>query len=221
MKFRSIYDIIGPIMLGPSSSHTAGAARIGQIANKLFGKKADAIDIHFYGSFAKTYHGHATDIAIVGGLLNMELDDPQLLNSLKIAEENGIAIQFIEEDAIPPHPNTVKLLLKSADECMSITGQSIGGGAVEITEYSGFPLNMSGDNPTMLILHKDAYGAIAAVTSCLTEEHINIGHMEVSRLSKGDNALMVIETDEAPSLETLQRIEQQEHIIRVTILDTN
>lgn len=219
MKYRSVFDIIGPIMLGPSSSHTAGAARIGLLARKLFIDEPEAIKVHFFGSFAQTYHGHATDIAVIGGILNMDVADENLPRSLEVAKEKGIDVEFIREEAIPEHPNTVTLELFKGDDHLSVTGISLGGGAVQIVDYSGFPLKLSGENPTLLILHKDAYGTIAAVAQCLVQEHINVAHMEVSRLVKGDQALMVIETDEMPDRDTIVRIEVQKHVQKVVVLE--
>lgn len=221
MKFRSVFDIIGPIMLGPSSSHTAGAARIGLLARKLFIDEPEKVKIHFYGSFARTYHGHATDIAVVGGLLNMDVADPDLPRSLEIAKEKGIELEFIREEAIPEHPNTVRLELFKGKDHLSVTGISIGGGTVEIIDYSGFPLKMSGENPTLLILHKDAYGTIASVAQCLMQEQINIAHMEVSRLTKGDSALMVLELDEMPDEDTIRRIKVQKNVRKVVVLEAS
>ena len=221
MKFRSVFDIIGPIMLGPSSSHTAGAARIGLLARRLFIDEPTAVKVHFYGSLAQTYEGHATDIAVVGGPLNMDVADPKLPEALKIARQKGIDIEFIREDAIPVHPNTVRLELFNGSDSLSVTGISIGGGAVQITDYSGFPLNLSGEHPTLLILHKDAYGTIAAVAQCLVQEHINIAHMEVSRLTKGEKALMVLELDEMPNDDTIACIKRQNNVQKVVILNAD
>lgn len=218
MKYRSVFDIIGPIMLGPSSSHTAGAARIGLLARKLFQKQPDRVIIHFFGSFAQTYEGHATDIAVIGGVLNMDVADPELSESKALAKAQNIQVQIIAEESVPEHPNTVRIELFADTDWLSVTGISIGGGQVQITDYSGFPLKLSGENPTMLILHQDQYGAIAAVTNCLTEERVNIAHMEVSRLMKGDLALMVIETDEEPKAETIDRIRRQSNIQKVVVL---
>jgi L-serine dehydratase len=218
VKFRSVFDIIGPVMLGPSSSHTAGAVRIGQIARKLFGQEPDRLTIHFYGSFAKTYKGHATDVAVVGGLLNMEVADEALPNSIHIAQERGISVRFIAEEEIPDHPNTVKILMEKGSDSLEATGISVGGGAVQITEYAGFPIRLSGDFPTLLILHHDAYGAISQVSQLLEKHEINIAHMEVSRLAKGEVALMLIETDEMISPSILQDIGRSKHVIRASML---
>lgn len=221
MKFRSVFDVIGPVMLGPSSSHTAGAVKIGQIARKLFAREAESIIVHFYGSFAKTYRGHATDIAIIGGLLGMDVADPSLPNSLVIAAERNIQVEFIVEETVPEHPNTVRIEMISHDYHLEIAGVSIGGGAVQITEYAGFPIHLTGEQPTLLILNHDTYGAIARVTECLEEEAVNIGHMEVSRLNKGESALMFIETDELVSEEALAKIATNKHIISISQINLN
>lgn len=219
MKYRSVFDIIGPIMLGPSSSHTAGAVRIGQLARKLFAQEPRHLDVHFFGSFAQTYQGHATDIAVVGGVLGMDLADPQLPDSIRIAAERGLQVRFHREEAVPPHPNTMRLCLQTGEDAIEVTGVSVGGGAVQITEYSGFPLKLSGENPAMLILHEDAYGAVAAVTRNLMEERINIAHMEVSRLMKGKTALMVIETDEPVKPAVVKRMLKEPHIHKIVVLE--
>lgn len=218
MKYRSVFDIIGPVMIGPSSSHTAGAVRIGQVAGSIFGKEPKEVEIHFYGSFAKTYKGHATDVAVVGGVLGFSTDDARVRDAISIAEEKGIKLDFFEEDALVDHPNTVKLVLKADDESMEITGVSIGGGAIQIIELNGFALKLSGESPSLLIFHKDAYGTVATVTAVLTEHRINIGHMEVSRLEKGHTALMVIETDQPVGGEILQELSAGKNVQKIITL---
>ncbi len=219
MKYNSVFEIIGPIMIGPSSSHTAGAVRIGQIAKKLYVEKPKIIDIHFYGSFAQTYRGHATDIAVVGGLLGFEPDDIRIRQSLEYAEELGIKINFVSEKDTPEHPNTVEIILKNDKSTMAVTGVSLGGGAVSITRMDSFPLRLSGENHTMLILHRDAYGSVASVTAMLAKHKINIAHMEVSRAEKGRNALMVIETDQKIAECIEKEIDKAAHVIKVTVID--
>ncbi len=219
MKYRSVFEIIGPIMIGPSSSHTAGAVRIGQLARQIFGQVPQKIDIHFYGSFAETYQGHATDVAVIGGILALATDDPRIRDSIAIARNQGIDVRFFCEEAVPVHPNTLKIKLSFQQDTIELTGVSIGGGAVEISELNGFPLKLSGENPAMLILHKDAYGAVASVANVLTKHRINISHMEVSRIEKGQNALMVIETDQAIPVGTSREIESCDHIVKVVVIN--
>lgn len=196
MKFRSAFDIIGPVMIGPSSSHTAGAARIGRVARTLFEKQPKKAIISLYGSFAKTYKGHGTDLALVAGLMDFDTFDERIPDSLKIAEQVGIEIEFITENALTEHPNTVKInLFDGQGKELEIIGISIGGGTIEIIEINSFKLKLSGANPAILVIHHDRFGLISAVTSVLSKHKINIGHMEVSRKERGDVAIMVIEMD--------------------------
>lgn len=197
MKYRSAFDIIGPVMVGPSSSHTAGAVRIGKMARTLFNRKPEKAIISFYGSFAKTYKGHGTDVAVVAGLLDFDTFDQRIPNSLQLASEAGIDIEFIVEDILTDHPNTVRIQLISGEKEQELVGISIGGGTIEITELNSFKLKLSGEHPAILVVHQDQFGMISQVTKILAEHSINIGHMEVSRKEKGQIALMVIEADEA------------------------
>ena len=219
MKYRSVFDIIGPVMIGPSSSHTAGAVRIGQLARKIYGREPQQILVQFYGSFAETYKGHATDVAVIGGILAFETDDARIPDSLAIAAERGITVTFSREEAVPNHPNTMKITLQSDGDPLEVTGISIGGGTVQITELNGFPLRLSGDNPALLILHKDAYGTIASVTDILAIYRINVSNMEVSRIEKGKDALMVIETDQSVPPEAIQIIANRDNILKVIVLE--
>src|SRR5690625_4768218 len=216
MKYNSVFDIIGPVMVGPSSSHTAGAARIGKVARTLFGKEPTWAKIYLYESFAKTYKGHGTDFALVGGLLNYETDHPQMRNALKTAEDKGISIEFIEDSAKVSHPNTVRIQLGDDSASIELVGISIGGGKVEIIELNGFALKLSGNHPALLILHNDRAGAIASVTKILAKYYLNIGHMEVNRKDVGKEALMVIEVDENIESQVLYELKNAEHIIQVT-----
>jgi L-serine dehydratase len=196
MKYRSAFDIIGPVMIGPSSSHTAGAARIGRVARTLFEKQPTKAVISLYGSFAKTYKGHGTDLALVAGIMDFDTFDERIPEALKIAEQSGLEVEFFTEDAVTEHPNTVKInLYDGAGKELEIVGISIGGGTIEITEINSFKLKLSGAHPAILVVHHDRFGLISAVTSVLSKYQINIGHMEVSRKEKGDVAVMVIEMD--------------------------
>ncbi len=219
MKYRSVFDIIGPVMVGPSSSHTAGAVRIGQLARKLFGQAPRAVDIHFYGSFAHTYRGHATDVAVLAGVMGLATSDPRIPDAFQLADDLGLVYQILEEAAIPVHPNTVTIILKAQDARMSVTGISIGGGLVQIVQVDGFDLHLTGESPALLIFHQDAYGTIASVTRLLAESAINISHMEVARAKKGQDALMVIETDQPVAADLVQKILGQPNIFKTIKLD--
>lgn len=218
MKYRSVFDIIGPVMVGPSSSHTAGPVRIGQIARRLFNTQPDKVVVRLYGSFAETYKGHASDVAVIGGILNYETDDPRIPDSLVTSMELGIDVTFIKEEAIPEHPNTLKITMTKGDDKLDLAAISIGGGVVRITELNGFPLKLSGENPAILVFHKDVYGTIAGVASNLAMNKINISGMNVSRVEKGDVALMTIETDQPVSKNLINAITHMDNIIRVITL---
>ena len=216
MKYKSVFDIIGPIMVGPSSSHTAGAARIGRVARSLFNRGPKWATISLYGSFAKTYKGHGTDVAIVAGLLDYDTSDPRLIKSLEIAKEMNMDIKFVEEDAITDHPNTVKIRMGDDEGEMELVGISIGGGKIEILELNGFELRLSGHHPAILVVHDDRFGVIASVSNILAKHEINIGHMEVSRKDVGKMALMTIEVDQNISDDILKEISLLNHVTQVT-----
>jgi L-serine dehydratase len=216
MKYRSVFDIIGPVMIGPSSSHTAGAARIGRVARSLYGREPKWANISLYGSFAKTYKGHGTDVALVGGLLDFETDDVRIINAIDIAKERGIKLHFIEEDAITDHPNTARVIIGDDKGELELVGISIGGGKIEIIELNGFKLKLSGNHPAILVVHNDRFGAIASVSNVLAKYEINIGHMEVSRKEKGKIALMTIEVDQNIDNKILHELEQLPNILKTT-----
>jgi L-serine dehydratase len=216
MKYKSVFDIIGPVMIGPSSSHTAGAARIGRVARSLFGREPKWATISFYGSFAKTYKGHGTDVALIGGLLDFDTFDERIIEAIDIAKKSGMKIKFIEEEAITDHPNTARVLIGDDQGELELVGISIGGGKIEIIELNGFELKLSGHHPAILVVHNDRHGAIAAVTNILAQEKINIGHMEVSRKEKGKMAMMTIEVDHNIGDEILKKLEQLPNVLQVT-----
>ncbi|MFA1818610.1 L-serine ammonia-lyase, iron-sulfur-dependent subunit beta [Virgibacillus oceani] len=216
MKYNSVFDIIGPVMIGPSSSHTAGAARIGKAARNLLGVEPTWAKIYLYESFAKTYKGHGTDFALAGGLMNFETDDPRMSKALEIAEEKNISIEFIEDSAAVDHPNTARLQIGTEADSIELTGISIGGGKVEITELNGFVLRLSGNHPAILIMHNDRFGAIASVTKILAKHEINIGHMEVNRKDIGKEALMVIEVDHNVGDSIMRELDNADHIIQIS-----
>ncbi|KAB7708015.1 L-serine ammonia-lyase, iron-sulfur-dependent, subunit beta [Bacillus aerolatus] len=215
MKYKSVFDIIGPIMIGPSSSHTAGAARIGRVARSLFGREPKWAVISFYGSFAQTYKGHATDVAIVGGLLDFDTFDERIKNAVVIAEERGMNIQFVKENNVPDHPNTAKIRIGDDEGEMELVGISIGGGKIEIIELNGFELKLTGHHPAILVVHDDRSGAIATVSNELAKHNINIGQMQVSRKGIGEMALMTIEVDQTISEDILAEIRRLPHITQV------
>ncbi|MFD0695991.1 L-serine ammonia-lyase, iron-sulfur-dependent subunit beta [Paenibacillus sp. GCM10027628] len=197
MRFKDVFSIIGPAMVGPSSSHTAGAVRIGKAARQLFGEQPDRALVLFYGSFAATYKGHGTDLAIVGGLLDWPTDDPRITQSLDIAEQSGMQITFDQGKGLFTHPNTAKIFLSSASSSkqLSIVGTSIGGGNIEIIEINGFSVKLTGSYPSLVIKHNDWPGVVADVSQLLKQRQTNIGHMSVDRKSRSGDALTVMELD--------------------------
>ncbi|MED4581818.1 L-serine ammonia-lyase, iron-sulfur-dependent subunit beta [Brevibacillus choshinensis] len=221
MKYKSVFDIIGPIMVGPSSSHTAGAARIGRVARKLFGKQPKRAEISFYGSFAKTYKGHGSDVATVAGILDFDTSDLRLKNSLVIAEKAGMEVSLTTSEILTEHPNTARIKLSDDQASIEVVGVSIGGGKIEVLEVNGFTLQLGFDSPTMLVLHEDRFGMIAAVAKVLTQHRINVGLMEVSRHDRGSRALMAIETDAPVSVEVLEEIRQIPYVFDVSLLSLN
>lgn len=218
MKYKSVFDIIGPIMVGPSSSHTAGAARIGRVARKLFGRQPKRAEITFYGSFAKTYQGHGSDVATVAGILDFDTFDVRLKQSLEIARQDGMEVVLNASDVLTEHPNTARIKLADEQQSIEVVGVSIGGGKIEVLEINRFYLQLGFDSPTLLVTHEDRFGMIAAVAKVLTQHRINVGLMEVSRHDRGSRALMAIETDAAVSAEVLEEIRQIPHIFDVSLL---
>ncbi|MBM7688507.1 L-serine dehydratase, iron-sulfur-dependent subunit beta [Enterococcus ureilyticus] len=219
LRYKSVFDIIGPVMIGPSSSHTAGAARIGKIVRSIFGEQPDTVDIYLYESFAKTYRGHGTDIALVGGLLDMEPDDERLADSLKIAHEQHMEVLFVPLKEKAEHPNLVKLLVSKGERKLSVTGISIGGGNIQISELNGFKISLTMGTPTFIIVHQDVPGMIAKVTNLLSDTNINIGTMTVTRESKGEKAIMIIEIDHADIGDITMKLVQIPHIYSVNYFD--
>ncbi|WP_404409095.1 L-serine ammonia-lyase, iron-sulfur-dependent subunit beta [Jeotgalibacillus malaysiensis] len=219
MKYKSVFDIIGPVMIGPSSSHTAGAARIGKMARELFGREPEWANVSFYGSFAKTYKGHGTDVAIIGGIMDFETDDERIIEAKKIAREKGMRIKIREEEALTDHPNTARIKLGDQDGEIELVGISIGGGKIEIIELNGFELSLTGHHPAILVVHEDKFGAVAAVSTVLAKHKMNIGKMDVSRQEVGKMALMTIEVDqhiEDALLDELKALPEVSQVTKIT-----
>lgn len=219
MKFKSVFDIIGPIMVGPSSSHTAGAARIGLAARHLMGDTPDHVDIYLFGSFKETYKGHGTDVALIGGLLGFDTDDSRIIDAFRHADEAGMKYQFIELDEAKPHPNTTILFMVKGEERISVEGISIGGGKMEIVAIDEYRINISGNNPALLVFHRDTFGTIGRITTIIGNKGINVAQMNVARKEKGNIALMTIEVDEIIDEDIIDDIRQVEGVQRVFLMD--
>lgn len=221
MKYQSVFDIIGPVMIGPSSSHTAGAARIGRVARSLFGRQPKRAIITLYGSFAKTHKGHGTDVAIIGGLLDFDTNDNRIIDSLVIAKDLDIDVEFILSEEEVEHPNTARIQLEDDKGTIEVVGVSVGGGKIDITEINGFKLKVSGALPSLIIVHEDRHGVIASVANILGLHEINIGYMEMARKERGKLSLMVLETDQDITLEVLDKIKALNYVKQVAILKTS
>ncbi|MBR3765455.1 MAG: L-serine ammonia-lyase, iron-sulfur-dependent subunit beta [Clostridia bacterium] len=202
-----LFDLIGPVMIGPSSSHTAGAARIGLTARMLLGEKIVRAEIGLHGSFAKTYHGHGTDRAIVGGLLGMPVDDERLRESLQIAREWGLTYSFYIINIRGAHPNTVRVTITGeSGAVLTMEAASVGGGNIEVHRLDGLQVNFTGKENTMIIRHVDIPGAIANVTGVLARQGLNIANMQGYRREAGGDAMIVIELDGLPDDTTVESI---------------
>lgn len=204
---RSLFDIVGPVMIGPSSSHTAGAVRLGLLARAVFGGVPDAARIGLHGSFASTGRGHGTDLALVAGLLGFAPDDPRIRDAMRHARESGLSVSFDEVDLGEVHPNSALFELSGPGEhILRVVGSSLGGGDVIVSTLDDFDVEMTGELPTLLVEHQDRPGEIAAVTAILAEERVNVASMRVAREARGARAMMVIETDAPVSDEAAERI---------------
>ncbi|MBQ7895097.1 MAG: L-serine ammonia-lyase, iron-sulfur-dependent subunit beta [Oscillospiraceae bacterium] len=191
-----IFDLIGPVMVGPSSSHTAGAARIGLVAGKLLGQRCLKAVLHLHGSFADTGKGHGTDKALIAGLMGMKPDDERIPDSFTYALTNGLEFEFHNTRLRNVHPNSVYMELWGVEGAkLTILASSIGGGRIQIKEISGMPLSFSAEYPTLIVRNEDQPGSVSDVSRVLAELHINIATFNVNRDSRGGKAIMVIECD--------------------------
>lgn len=194
---RSAFDIIGPIMIGPSSSHTAGAVRLGLMARAILAEQVVKADIGLYGSFAQTYKGHGTDRALIAGIMGFKPDDERIRDSLQIATQQGIEFSFSKIELEDAHPNTAVIKLTGVSgRTIKVQGASIGGGNINVSTINDYTVNLSGKYPSLIIVHKDMPGVINGVTAALALYNINIAYMRVSRTERGAEALMNIEVDD-------------------------
>lgn len=196
VRQRSLFDVVGPVMIGPSSSHTAGAVRLGALARAVFGEQPECARIGLHGSFASTGQGHGTDVALVAGLLGFAPDDARIRHAFDAAKDASLEVSFTEVDLGEAHPNTARFELTGpGGRTATIVGSSLGGGTVVVTAIDDFEVQANGELPMLVIEHLDRPGEIAAVTRLLAESGANIAEMRVSRESRGARALMLIETD--------------------------
>ena len=216
----NIFDMMGPVMVGPSSSHTAGAARIGNMGRTLLGEEVARADIGLHGSFAETGFGHGTDRALLAGLLGMKPDDLRIPNAYEEANRAGIAYSFRTVELRDAHPNTALLeLTGKSGRQLTLQASSIGGGAIVVNKIDGIDVNFTGDFNTLIVRNQDESGSVAAITSILSQVHINVAHMSVNRHRRGGDALMVIETDQHIKPRQVEFLSELPGILSVTYYD--
>lgn len=214
-----IFDIIGPVMVGPSSSHTAGAVRIGYISQKLMGEQIKEANILLYGSFLDTGKGHGTNKAIVAGLLGMQPDDMRIPHSMEIAEKKGIKVIFGKSTLKEAHPNSAQIILTSiSGKQLEVVGESLGGSRINIAQIDGITTNFSGDYPTLVVHNQDQPRHVSEVTSMLAHKSVNIATMQLYRSNRGGDAVMVLECDQEIPREGIEWLKKVEGITKVTYL---
>ena len=215
-----IFDILGPIMVGPSSSHTAGAVRIGAMARTLLGERVVYADILLHGSFAETGHGHGTDRALVSGLLGMGPADLRIPFAFEEAKKQGLEYTFGEVDLVDTHPNSVVMEIKGeSGRQLSMRASSIGGGRIMVNELDGIEVAFDGSFNTLVVHHRDEFGTIAEISRLLSNYRINIANMRLSRHRRGGDALMIIETDQTVEQKIIDWISELHGIEKVTYYD--
>lgn len=217
----NIFDIIGPVMIGPSSSHTAGACRIGYIARKILAEEPREARITLSGSFAETYRGHGTDLALIAGILGMKPDDSRLPESLAIARKRGLVYSFERRDIPGSHPNTASIVLVGDTGSIEVEGASTGGGNILINRLNGMESAFTGQYNTLIIPHRNTAGVIADVTRILAQHGINIGYFKMARPMKGETAIMIIETDSGIDRALLSEIRSLKEVLHAVYLHAN
>ena len=215
----NVFDIIGPVMIGPSSSHTAGAVRLGRIARRLLGEEAVRAEISLSGSFAETYRGHGTDKALVAGIMGLHSDDGRIRHSLELARDAGLEVAIREVSIPGAHPNTARIALwgeEGGHICMQ--GASVGGGNILVTQVNGLPVELDGAHAALVVVHLDAPGTIAAVTEEMSRAGANICNFRLARAAKGGTAVMTIEVDGALEAAVAERVQALANVQAVTLL---
>lgn len=224
MTSYGVFDLIGPVMVGPSSSHTAGANRIGYISKHIIGEDIEDVTFYLHGSFAKTHKGHGTDKALLAGILGCLPDDEKIRDAFELANQEGLTYHFEEVDLGDVHPNTTKIVAKTkTNHTWTIVGSSIGGGKIKITSINNMEVDFDGEFTTLITDHTDCPGIVSRITKILSDYHINIAFMKLFREVKGREALLIIETDEdiprvaADELEKIEAIHSSKIIPKCNI----
>ena len=215
----NVFDILGPVMIGPSSSHPAGAARIGRITRALLGAPAVHASILLHGSFAKTYRGHGTDKALIAGIMGMNTDDERIRFAPDLAVKEGLEVEITTGEIDGAHPNTALITLTDANNrTVSLQGSSIGGGNILVTKVNGMDVSITGQYTTLIVLHRDAPGTIASVTEEVAQTGANICNFRLSRNEKGGEAVMTIELEGTIDPDLNDRIQKLDNIYSSTML---
>lgn len=218
--YIGIFDVIGPIMVGPSSSHTSGAASIAWMARQIFSGNPKTATFTLYGSFAETYLGHGTDRALIGGLLGYKPDDVRICNAYEHAREAGMQVEFrVDKETSVNHPNTVDIVMAEGDHTLLVRGESVGGGRVRIRRINDIDVDFTGEYSTIIIGHQDRMGTVAFITTFMAEQNINIATLKLFREAKGKNAFTVIETDDYISEELREMYLRHEYINSVDLIE--
>ncbi len=216
MESYGIFDVIGPIIIGPSSSHTAGANRIGNMARAIFGRKLSKVEFYLHGSFYKTRKGHGTDKAMLAGVMGIYRDDERIRDAFEIAQDRGIEYSFYQADLGEVHPNSVKIVMYNSEGIKSeVIGSSIGGGKIMITKIDATDVKIDGEYSALITKHIDKPGVIAKITKALADNNINIAFMKVFRHSKGYTARLVIQVDNFVSQEVIDSIVAFEDVLEM------
>lgn len=219
-SFISMFDVIGPVMVGPSSSHTSGAATIAWMARQIFTGNPEKVVFTLYGSFAETYLGHGTDRALIGGMLGYKSDDVRIRNAYEHAEEAGLRVEFnVDRETAVSHPNTVDIVMSEGDHTLLIRGESVGGGRVRIKRMNNIDVDFTGEYSTIIISHLDRMGTVAFITTFMAEHNINIATLKLFREAKGEKAVTVIETDDYISEELKEMYLRHEYITSVDLIE--
>lgn len=214
MAFISAFDVLGPNMIGPSSSHTAGAVAIALLAHKMISGTITKVTFTLYGSFAKTYHGHGTDRALLGGIMGFETDDVRIRDSFSIANDIGLEYTFLtNEQETEVHPNTVDILMENENrDTITVRGESLGGGKVRIVRINQVDVDFSGEYSALIVIHQDKPGIVAHISTCLSEYQVNIAFMKLFREAKGATAYSIVESDEKLPEEIIEKIKGNPHV---------
>ncbi|WP_026765942.1 L-serine ammonia-lyase, iron-sulfur-dependent subunit beta [Selenomonas ruminantium] len=210
---HGVFDIVGPVMIGPSSSHTAGAVRLGLMARKILGEEAVRAEINLHGSFARTYRGHGTDKALIAGILGFAPEDERIREALQIARDHGLEFSFQTVNLEEAHPNTAVIyLVGRSGRTARVRGASVGGGNIMISNIDGYQVELTGQYPALITIHHDCPGVITRVTQILAHAAVNIAFMRVSRQNRGETAMMIMELDEEPAATVIEECQQADNV---------